>query len=286
MHVRMDWDNSPQLVRTHVRRVFGELAALTKDQPVSLEHQDDELIGWLSQLCLLVNLPFHYLIPTESMLPDDSIRLFYVNPNWLQALVDGACSLGRNASLDLTHDQELIDAVISQIGKRMKAVRPLLQSKSVTAKELDEEVQAIGGFLLRSPLVRGWRGLEFKALSSQGTPLRALRIELLSDDVLIGLFEGIPYTLELDQPPEGYFFGFNHINGRYMKRLRNLDSGELLSESDSIEVAVQNEKMRTIDVYQTAKHMEAYFKKEITSAEFALQMIKTPYIGKVVRKDE
>lgn len=170
MQARMDWDNSPQVVRTHIRRVFGELAALTKNQPVRLEHQDDELIGWLSQLGLLVNLPFHYLIPTESMLPSDSIRLFYVNPNWLQALIDGACSLGRNASLDLTHDQELIDAVISQIGKRMKAVRPLLQNKSVTAKELDDEVQAIGGFLLRSPLVPGWRGLEFRALSSQGTP--------------------------------------------------------------------------------------------------------------------
>lgn len=286
MQARMDWDNSPQIVRTHIRRVFGELAALTKNQPVRLEHQDDELIGWLSQLGLLVNLPFHYLIPTDSMLPSDSIRLFYVNPNWLQALVDGACSLGRNASLDLTHDQELIDAVISQIGKRMKAVRPLLQNKSVTAKELDDEVQAIGGFLLRSPLVPGWRGLEFRALSSQGTPLRALRIETLSDDVLIGLFEGVPYTLEMAQPPEGFFFGFNQINGRYMKRMRNLDSGELLPESDSIEVAVQNENLRTIDIYQTAKHMEAYFQKEITSAEFALQMIKTPYIGRVIRTDE
>ncbi|CAH1199328.1 hypothetical protein [Paenibacillus sp. JJ-223] len=286
MQARMDWDNSPQVVRTHIRRVFGELAALTKNQPVRLEHQDDELIGWLSQLGLLVNLPFHYLIPTESMLPSDSIRLFYVNPNWLQALIDGACSLGRNASLDLTHDQELIDAVISQIGKRMKAVRPLLQNKSVTAKELDDEVQAIGGFLLRSPLVPGWRGLEFRALSSQGTPLRALRIETLSDDVLIGLFEGVPYTLEMAQPPEGFFFGFNQINGRYMKRMRNLDSGELLPESDSIEVAVQNENLRTIDIYQTAKHMEAYFQKEITSAEFALQMIKTPYIGRVIRTDE
>ncbi|CAM4190899.1 hypothetical protein [Paenibacillus tarimensis] len=286
MQARTDWDNSPHVIRRQVRRVLGELAALAKDQPVSPEPHDDELIAWLSQLCLLVNLPFHYLIPAESMLPANSIRLFYVNPNWLQALVDGACSLGRNASLDLTHDQELIDAVITQIGKRVKAVRPLLQNKTVTPKELEDEVQAIGGFLLRSPLVRGWRGLEFKALSSQGTSLRALRIELLSDDVLIGLFEGVPYTLEMAQPPEGFFFGFNRINGEFSKRLRDLDSGELLSESDSVEVVLQNKDMRTIDVYQTAKNMETYFQKEVTSAEFALQMIKTPYIGRVIRKDE
>lgn len=285
MQARTDWENSAPVLRKHVHRVFGEIATLSNDPPADAEHPEGELIAWLSELCLFSNLPFHYLIPSESMLPSNSIRFFYVNPSWQQALVDGASSLGRNASLDMAHDQELIDAVFAQICKRMKAVRPLLQKKQIAREDLQEGVQVMGGFILRSPLVRGWRGLEFQAYSSTETPLRALRIEQLSDDVLIGLFDGVPYTLEIAQPPEGFYFGFNHINGQYSKRLRSMETGELLTETDVIEVSIQNKKRRTIDISQTAKNIESYFQQEITSAEFALQMIKTPYIGRVVRTD-
>ncbi|GAA0134493.1 hypothetical protein YSY43_13330 [Paenibacillus sp. YSY-4.3] len=285
MQARTDWETYAPVLRRHVHRVFGELAALADDRTVNPDHPEDELIAWLSELCLLSNVPFHYLIPSDSILPGNAIRLFYVNPNWQQALVDGASSLGRNASMDLSHDQALIDAVFAQIGKRMKTVRPILQKKLVAAEELQEGVHIMGGFILRSPLVRGWRGLEFQAFSSEGTPLRALRIEQVSDEVLIGLFDGVPYTIEIAQPPEGFYFGFNHIKGQFYKRLRCFESGELLAETYTVEVAVHNEKLRTIDVCQTAKRMEASLDKEITSAEFALQMIKTPYIGKVIRTD-
>lgn len=286
MKARNDWENNADLLRMHVRRSLSGLAAITNDQPVNPENDGEELIAWLSDLILMSKVPFHYLVPSEILLPHNSIRFFYVNPNWQQALVDGACSLGRNASLDLTHDQQLIDAVFAQIGKRIKAVRPLLQKKSVSSEELQDGVEVIGGFVLRSPLVRGWRGLEFQALSSGNTPLRALRIELLSDEVLVALFDGVPYKVEIAQPPEGFYFGFNHSNGKYFKRLRSFETGELLAETDTIEVALENEKLRTIDVCQTAKNMEAFFHKEtFTSAEFALQMIKTPYIGRVIRTD-
>lgn len=286
MQARTDWEQSAPMLRSHVHRAFGEIASLMNDQPIDPDNHDDELVAWLSELCLFSNLPFHYLIPSDMHLPSNSIRLFYVNPNWQRALVDGACSLGRNASLNLTHDEQLMDTVFAQIGKRMKAIRPILQGKPIVSAELEDEVQIIGGFMLRSPLVRGWRGLEFQALSADDVPLRALRIELLSEDVLIGLFDGVPYTLTIAQPPEGFHFGFNYINGRYTKRLRSFESGELLAETETVEVAVHNKRLRTIDVCQTAKHMEDYFHKPITSAEFALQMIKTPYLGKVSRVDE
>lgn len=285
MQARNDWDNFAPVIRNHIHRVFGELAAVSDDQPVSPDHPEDDLIAWLSELCLLSNVPFHYLIPSVSMLPSNSIRLFYVNPNWQLALVDGACSLGRNATINISHDQELIDAVFARIRKRVKAVRPLLQRKPVSTEDLQEGVEMIGGFILRSPVVRGWRGLEFKAHSSTGNPLRALRIETLSDDVLIGLFDGVPYTVEIAQPPEGFYFGFNRSNGQLWKRLRSFETGELLSDKDVIDVAVQSENRRTIDVCQTAKHIATHFQKEVTSAEFALQMIRTPYVGRVIRTD-
>ncbi|WP_322903745.1 hypothetical protein [Paenibacillus campi] len=264
---------------------FVQLAGLSKQQSAP-QGAERELVTWLSECCLLDNVPFHYLIPTESMLPPNSIRLFYVNPDWQLALVDGACSLGRNGSMDLAHDRQLIDTVFAQIGKQMKAIRPLLQHKQVDPQQLGDRVDVIGGFILRSPLVRGWRGLEFQALSADDQVLRALRIETLSDELLIGLFDGVPYKLELAQPPEGFHFGFSAMNGQYRKRMRHLDTGALLAESETVEVVVSDTKARTIDVCQTAKNIEASLGKTVTSAEFALQMIQTPYIGRIQRVDQ
>lgn len=275
-------EESAGLLRGQLKQMFHEYATLNSGNDVDLE---DNLLSWLSDLCLLSNVPFHYLIPSTDMLPNNSIRLFYLNPNWQTALLDGACSLGRNATLDLVHDEALIDQVFENVFKRIKAVRPLLQKKIVEAAELDEGVKLMGGFLLRSPLVRGWRGLEFQALSAEGVALKALRIEVLSDDVLIALFDGVPYTLEIAQPPEGFFFGFNHINGKYSKRMRHFEDGSLMAETDTVEVVIKNEKFRTLDIQKTAENMEKFFGKSFTSAEVALQMIKTPYIGRVIRKD-
>lgn len=264
--------------------MFAQLAQ-SSDQSANGSGEEKELITWLSECCLLSNVPFHYLIPSESILPSNSIRLFYVNPDWQFALVDGACSLGRNGSMDLSHDQELIQTVFQRVNLQMKAIRPILQNEEGYVEQLGDHVEVIGGFILRSPLVRGWRGLEFQALSADNKVLRALRIETLSDEILIGLFDGVPYTLEVAQPPEGFHFGFSEVNHGYRKRMRTLDTGKLQEETDTVEVVISDSSARTIDVCQTAKHMEAFLGKTVTSAEFALQMIQTPYIGRIERVD-
>ncbi|EHQ89887.1 hypothetical protein [Desulfosporosinus youngiae] len=246
---------------------------------------EDDLLAWLSEICLLKNVSFHYLVPSENLLPSNSVRFFYVNSNWQRVIMDGACSLGRTASADLHHDEVLLKNAYDNVFKRIQAVRPLLQGKSVANASMSEPVSIMGGFLLRSPLVRGWRGLEFQAYDHSDAVIKALRIETLSDEVLIGLFAGVPYKLEIAQPPEGFFFGFNHINDKFYKRLRSFEDGSLLSETDTVEVVLKNKNARTIDVAATAKNMETFFSKPFTSAEFALQMIKTPYLGKVIRKD-
>lgn len=246
---------------------------------------EDDLLTWLSDICLLKNLPFQYLVPSEILLPNNSIRFFYANSNWQRVIMDGACSLGRTASTDLHHDEILLKNAYDNVFKRIKAVRPLLQGKRVSNDLLTTEVAFIGGFLLRSPLVRGWRGLEFMAYGEKGESIQALRIETLSDEVLIALFDGFPYKIEIAQPPEGFYFGFNHINGKYFKRLRSFESGALLSEKDTVEVVLKSETFRTLDIKGTAKNMEDFFSKPFTSSQFALQMIKTPYIGQVIRKE-
>jgi len=51
-----------------------------------------DLANWLTQLENLVGVPFNYLIPDTGLLPPETIRQFHIDPNWVNALVDGATS--------------------------------------------------------------------------------------------------------------------------------------------------------------------------------------------------
>src|SRR5258708_39023016 len=62
---------------------------------------------WLGRLTLLYGVPFQYLVPDEKMLPAESIRFFYLNPEWLECLLQGACSVGRTNHTDELADQLL-----------------------------------------------------------------------------------------------------------------------------------------------------------------------------------
>ena len=65
-------------------------------------------------LCLV--MPFVHLIVDERMLPPESIRFFYVDGNYLDALCDGAASVGVHTSRDVAQHE---------------VVRPMLQKAAV-----------------------------------------------------------------------------------------------------------------------------------------------------------
>lgn len=52
---------------------------------------------WINALLTLEAIPLPYLVPDVQLLPAHSLRVAYINEGWLQALVDGALSLGRVA---------------------------------------------------------------------------------------------------------------------------------------------------------------------------------------------
>jgi hypothetical protein len=79
------------------------------------------------------------------------------------------------------------------------------------------------GFLLRSEIVAGWRGLSVVAFSkpdgrSGGGRLATLRLERLARDVLFGLVEGDVRSLEITQPPEGLHFEVKEDPKKYPRR--------------------------------------------------------------------
>ena len=58
------------------------------------------IVDWLGRLHTLIGVPFGYLVPDEEMLPPESIRFFRLDDAWVEALIDGAFSLGRDLTLD------------------------------------------------------------------------------------------------------------------------------------------------------------------------------------------
>jgi len=52
------------------------------------------IINWLGRLRTLEGIPFPYIVPHEEMLPNDSIRFFHIDRNWIDAMIDGALSTG------------------------------------------------------------------------------------------------------------------------------------------------------------------------------------------------
>ena len=287
-----------------------------------------EVTDWLGRLVLLYGVPLHYLIPDQAMLPKESIRFFFLDPIWVQYLVQGACSVGNTGSGDTIVDRAMNTWVQpNQPGRNQRAglaakaavgVRDGLrnQLEGIDLPRGDPDLNwPLTGFLLRSAVVDGWRGLEIMAyrnlteaqkndwprqglseeqnrkLNSEGVaPMKPLRIEQLSADVMLGLFNGVFAQLVIRQPQEGLHFGLSPQNGSFTKTLRALGyknpagGGKILAETIDLSQSnlLRDQKQQgVIKIGALADAMAKQLKNELsngkfTSAEFAVEMIEAP----------
>lgn len=137
---------------------------------------------WLSNLSMLYPLPFSYLVPDPRMLPVESIRFFYVDPNWTEALVAGAMSIAIHSSQDVAVYNALLPAFTANNGSDMS------------------------GMLIRSQLVSNCPKLVISA-TVDGAPVNILRNDCLAPNVRLVLFDGIPDVVTLAEPYQGLLFG-------------------------------------------------------------------------------
>jgi hypothetical protein len=289
----------------------------------------EEVTAWLGRLVLLYGVPFHYLIPEEQMLPKESLRFFFLDPIWMQCLVQGACSVGSNGYGDRIIDTAMNEWMqpnqpddktqASLANKQAASVRDRLreQYEGVPLPAEDTWLHwPLTGFLFRSTVVESWRGLEVMAYQSLSAeerrtfnssgltkeqktklekdnvvPLKALRIEQLSNDVMLGLFNGIIAHLVIRQPQEGLHFGLTKQAQSYTKRLRELgyknpsNAGQLLPTT---EIDLAKDKLLrdqdykgVIKVTDLANKIRSLLSAQgqledgrFTSAEFAVEMIE------------
>jgi hypothetical protein len=212
-------------VKVDAQALFQHLPlALAQTPPPAVVTQDDDdgsipaqLRQWLVRLRLLDGVPFAYLVADTDLLPPESIRWFYVDRRWTDALVQGALAVGTLNSDDRTQLTATYPAVRDELDREERNLR----RRTDTAR-LSGPGGPISGFLLRSQAVSGWPALHVRAYSAEpGFPdtgpapdnapaqMRLLRLERLAPAVLLCLFDGIPAVVHVEEPRGGVQFGFD-----------------------------------------------------------------------------
>ena len=170
--------------------------------------------SFLGRLSLLYGVPLPYLLPDEKLLPPESVRLFFIDPQWVDALVDGALSVGRAEDVLLLLNKAMAGNYIADIVSEARAVRRRAQGGPEAPDGRPTEggdtvpSYAFTGFVLRSRLLAGWPGLEVRAYRQQQARL-VLRLERPAPDVLLCVVDGEFDALQITQPPEGLHFGLH-----------------------------------------------------------------------------
>jgi hypothetical protein len=235
---------------------------------------------WLANLLLLYPVPFNVLVPDNRMLTPETLRFFYLDDTWLRALTDGAVSIGLQSSRDSFFTEIMGDLVFRAANTAAQAIRARRIGVDPPAVEVSENL--VSGFLLRSAVVSGWPNLAVRGGPTDGGNLRILRLDRLADDVLIGLFWGVPNYVEFAEPQEGFRFGTD--DDGYLPIRQPLAGGAqplgtqlgpplpLTLRTGSTVVDVNTAVQQVNDALSAAQVAVPDF----GPGDFALQMVKSP----------
>lgn len=217
--MRPAWTNAAAALRERMTQP-GQLppTVAEAEMPPYLE-------SFLAHLRLLVGVPFDYLVADSRLLPDESIRFFYLDRSWCDRLVDGAISVGKIGTREQAHHQAHALTIQQQLDVSEQIVRVLQRglkdfpSAKQTSDQNPQPADITTGFLLRSAAVSSWPHMDVRAFSgdvaagtdpSQIDPALALpllRLERLSPSVLMALFRSVPKLVWCEEPHHGVQFG-------------------------------------------------------------------------------
>lgn len=258
-----------------MKRILLEQPIQALKQRASI--QDDALLeaisNYITELRLLKGVPFSYLVPEEGLLPPDSIRFFYLDENWLNAFTDGALSIGRVAKREASNDGRYLGVIAEEATRRL--AQPRYQNmhenhrRACNAVKISSKLRT--GFILRSPLVGKWKGLEVYGYGKER--LEILRMEALSSEILLCIFDGELTRFVISEPKTGLRFGAPDHTGIIV--LRDIsDTSDLGKPLDKklvlMDYADGNGRLRAADL---AKAMQDQLNTPISSPQFAFQLI-------------
>lgn len=275
-----------------LRQMKAVAATVTDDDADSAMPQ--ELRSWLVRLRLLEGLPFANLVADTELLPPESIRWFYLDRRWTDALVQGALSVGTVNSDDRTHLTAQYDAIRDELDQEERNYRRLPGTPRFGGK-----VETVSGFILRSQAVSGWPGLHVRAFSVDPAEsddasypdedprrMRLLRLERLAPAVLFCMFDGIPQVVHVEEPRQGVQFGFDMTatgsSSRAQLQPRNRTTfADLSVPKIDVPFRAGSGSTGVVDIQalerKLAAHPQTGAGDGLDAAEYALQLIRFPY---------
>jgi len=262
-----------------------------------------QTMRWLTRLRLLEPIPFQYLVPSEDMLPSETIRYFHIDRNWVDALIDGALSVtltstrerqwllkemddGKTRYSSLMEDLDVAENLADEY-------RNYVTSKSNSTTSTKQVGSKLTGFLFRSSVVRDYPGLEIKGYDSGNSSkpwedknqVSIHRFARLSESIIMVIFNGCPTHIRFQEPAEGIRIGVDGDANQYELKLKNPD-GTLLANGMKINVNKRSYGDKSvIDVLglydslidkMDSGHLSASFDQQ-ESALIATQMLQYPY---------
>lgn len=260
-----------------------------------------ELRRFLGRLRLLHGVPFSYLVPDAGLLPVESIRFFYIDRAWTDALVQGALSVGTISSADRTQLEAVYPHIREEVDEAERTIRQPRREALLKAPG-----GTITGFLLRSRVVSGWPNLHVRAYSrdvvadddlttvaeSDPSRMKVLRMERLAPAVLLVLFDGVPAVVHIEEPRQGIQFGArldpeDPPNARRAKvHVRDCDTGKSVPPVDdftagnSVAVPFRPHAPGVINITALRQRLAAKAPNSggtLEPNEYALQMLRFPY---------
>ncbi len=274
-----------------------EVQALLKD----IALPEGQVQQWLGRLMLLTDVPFQNIIADTRLIPTESLRFFYVDPTWIDALMDGALSVGSDTSLDLMFTEVMASvvkvagtAIAAQIRAGLLGIEP-----DNAAGVLPNPNQLMSGLLFRSSIVSDWPGLHIvPTYADESISPVPLRFEKIGGDMILIIFPGIPESVVIQQPSQALVFGVMDGNTEtefdiYLRGIgvggfatgaeivvnKEPDAVSFSSTDTSFFRAGGNQVLNVNTIMGTlATQMQAAgaLTGSLSPSEFALQLAKTP----------
>ncbi len=279
---------------------YADLA--TDRDPDDGEHVvPGELRRFLARLRLLYGVPFSYLVPDADLLPIESIRFFYIDRAWTDALVQGALSVGTITTADRAQLEAVYPRLRDEVDEAERAIR-----RPRGEARLQGAGGTITGFLLRSRAVSGWPNLHVRAYArdvladdalttaaeSDPNRMKVLRMERLAPAVLLVLVDGVPAVVHIEEPRQGIQFGVRldpedpPAQRRAKVKVRDNLTGDPVPPKDdftpanSVTVPFRRNAPGVINIAELRQRLAAKAPNAggtLESNEYALQMLRFPY---------
>lgn len=300
--------NSEVILEAAVAAAMQYLDVITDHDPEDGVHvAPGELRRFLGRLRLLHGIPFSYLVPDADLLPIESIRFFYIDRVWTDALVQGVLSVGTITTADRAQLEAVYPKIRNEVDEAERAIRnPKLFEKGNKPELLQGAGGTITGFLMRSRVVSGWPNLHVRAYSrdvleddaltteaeSHPSRMKVLRMERLAPAVLLVLIDGVPAVVHIEEPRQGIQFGVrlnpaDPPEQRHAKvKVRDNLTGDpvppekTFTSKNSVDVPFRRKAPGVINVTELRKRLAAKAPNSggtLEPNEYALQMLRFPY---------